>query len=112
MPKSLTKLEIVARRDPRLQCVNEKIAKLAALKPWGDIYTAFSLAAHLAAEAIDAALEIGQMPGVDHVALQPVLEFWQRAQDCNHAAALTCAGGNQTLVEALVAYGLLRKVAE
>jgi hypothetical protein len=52
VPKRLPKLQIVQRRDPQLQCVNEKIARLAAVKPWGDVYAAFGLAAHLANEAI------------------------------------------------------------
>jgi hypothetical protein len=64
MPKRLPKLQIVRRRDPQTQAVNEKIARLVAVKPWGDIYAAFSLAAHLATEAIEAATELQQMPGV------------------------------------------------
>lgn len=38
MPKRLPKLQIVRRRDPQTQAVNEKIARLVAVKPWGDIY--------------------------------------------------------------------------
>jgi site-specific recombinase XerD len=37
VPKRLPKLQIVRRRDPQTQAVNEKIARLAAIKPWGGI---------------------------------------------------------------------------
>ena len=111
MPKRPAKLQIVRRPDPQTQAVNEKIARLIAVKPWGDIYSAFAIAAHLAAEAIEAATELQQMPGVDLKALQPVLEFWRRARDYNHAAALACAGGNQNLVEALVTFRFLQNAA-
>jgi hypothetical protein len=43
----------VSRRDVQTQAANEKVARLAAVKPWGDVYAAFALAAHLATEAID-----------------------------------------------------------
>jgi hypothetical protein len=56
--------------DPQLQLLNEKISKLAAVKPAGDVFSAFALAAHLADLAIEAARELGQMPGVDMKVLQ------------------------------------------
>jgi hypothetical protein len=62
MSKRLSQLTLVPRRNPQLHCVNEKIAGLAAVKPWGDLYAAFSLAAHLATEAIEATEELRQMP--------------------------------------------------
>ena len=102
MPERLPQLTLVPRRNPQLHCVNEKIAGLVAVKPCGDLYAAFSLAAHLATEAIEAAEELCQMPGVDVAAFQPSVHFWNRVRDYNHAAALACAGGNQTLTEALV----------
>jgi hypothetical protein len=51
--------------DPQLRAVNGKIAGLTTLKPWADIYQAFSLAAQLATEAIAAAEELQQMPGAN-----------------------------------------------
>jgi len=65
MSKRLSQLTLVPRRNPQLHCVNEKIAGLAAVKPWCDLYAAFSLAAHLATEAIEATEELRQMPGVE-----------------------------------------------
>jgi len=50
---------------------NQKIAALAAMKPWAEIYAAFSLAARLAAEAIEATEELQQLPGTSGRALQP-----------------------------------------
>jgi hypothetical protein len=111
MYKRKTKLQIVPRRDPQLQCVNEKIARLAAVKPWGDVYAAFSLAAQLAAEAIEAAQELQQLPGASVEVLQPTLEFWRRARDYNNAAALAMAGGNQSLAQALVTFRFLQNAA-
>ncbi len=111
MPKCLPKLQIVPRPDPQLQCVNEKIARLAAMKPWGDVYGALALAARLADEAIEAAQELQQLPGTSGRVLQPTLQFWYRVRDCNHKAALAVAGGNQSLAEALVAFRFLRNAA-
>ena len=61
--------------------MNESIARLAAVKPAGDAFSAFALAAHLADLAIEAALEFGQMPGVDMKALQPTIQFWILVRD-------------------------------
>ena len=102
---------IRADMDPQLRSVNGKIAGLTALKPWADIYAAFSLVAQLAAEAIDAAEELQQMPGATVDILEPALDFWCRVRDVNYAAAMACAGGNQTLAEALVTFRFLRNVA-
>jgi len=111
MPENLAHLQIVDR-DPQLQRINEKIARLAGMKPWGDIYGALALAARLAAEAIEAAQELQQLPGTNRKALQPTLDFWYRVRDCNHRAALAVAGGNQSLAAALVAFRFLRNIAE
>jgi hypothetical protein len=92
--------------------VNEKISRLAAVKPYGDVYAAFSMAAHLAREAIQAVTELKQMPGVDPKEFQPVIDFWHRLEDLNRVAALDCAGGNQSLAEALVSFRLLRNLEE
>jgi hypothetical protein len=43
MSKRLSQLMLVPRRSPQLHFVNEKIAGLAAVKPWGDLYAVFSL---------------------------------------------------------------------
>ena len=101
----------VSNRDPQLQCVNEKIARFVLMKPWGDIYAALALAAHLANDAIEAAQELQQLPGTNGRALQPSLEFWYRVRDCNHRAALAVAGRSQNLAEALVVFRFLRNAA-
>jgi len=59
--------------DPQLQRLNANIAKLAAAKPAGEAFGAFALAAHLADLAVESALELGQMPGVDMKAFQPTI---------------------------------------
>lgn len=105
-------LKIVSHRNSQLRSVNEKVACLAAVKPYGDAYAAFSLAAHLASEAIHAVMELKEMPGADPTSFQSSLEFWHRVQDCNRVAALSCAGGSQTLAEALVTFRLLQNIAK
>jgi hypothetical protein len=113
MPSSPAKPFLVPRRDdPQLQRVNETIARLAAVKPAGDAFSAFALTAHLADLAIEAALELGQMPGVDMKALQPTINFWKVVRDQSQAAALACVGANHTLAGALVAFRLLRNVGK
>jgi hypothetical protein len=81
MSKRLSKLQIVHRQNPQLQCVNEKIAALASAKPWSDVYAAFSLRARLATEGIEAATELQQMPGAAVRKIEPTLEFWYRVRD-------------------------------
>ena len=111
MPSSPAKPFLIPRRDdPQLQRVNESIARLAAVKPTSDTFSAFALAAHLADLAIEAALELGQMPGVDMKALQPTIKFWGGVRDQASAAALACVGANHTLASALVAFRLLRNM--
>ena len=105
------KLFLVSRKDdPQLQRLNEKISKLAALQPADDVFGAFALAAHLSDLAIEAALELGQMPGVDKKALQPTIKFWKLVRDQSSAAAFACVGANHTLAGALVAFRLLRNI--
>src|SRR5690348_17262805 len=94
MSKTARLFLVVPRQGSQLQRVNEKIASLAAVEPYGDLYGAFVLAAQLAAEAIEAAEELQQMPGIDRHAFDSTLKFWHRTQDCNRMAALNCAGGN------------------
>ena len=110
MPSDRAKLFLVSRPDPQLQRLNEKISKLAALKPADDAFSAFALAAHLAELAIEAAMELAQMPGLDTRALQPTIKFWTSVRDQSSAAALACVGANHTLAGALVAFRLLRNI--
>lgn len=111
MPSNSGKPFLVSRTDdPQLQRLNEKIARLAAVKPAGDVFGAFALAAHLADLAIEAALELGQMPGVDTKALQPTIKFWKVVRDQSRSAALACVGANRTLAGALVSFRLLRNI--
>ena len=111
MYKRAAVIPIRAEMGPQLRSINGKISQLAALKPWADIFQAFSLVVQLAAEAINAAEELQQMPGASVGILQPTVDFWHRVRDSNYAAALACAGGNQTLAEALVTFRFLRNVA-
>ena len=111
MPSNPAKPFLVPRRaDPQLQRVNESVAKLAAVKPAGDAFGAFALAAHLADLAVEPALELGQMPGVHMKALQPTIKFWKVVRDQSRAAALACVGANHTLAGALVTFRLLRNI--
>ena len=86
---------LVSRTDPQLQRLNEKISRLAALKPADDAFSAFALAAHLADWAIESALELAQMPGIDMKALQPTIKFWELVPDQSSAAAFACVGANR-----------------
>jgi hypothetical protein len=110
MPKPLPRLEIVHRRDPQLQCVNEKIAALAAIKPWDGVYATLASSARLADEAVQAAKELQQLPGASVRAIRPTLEFWCRVRDYNRAAALAVSGGTESLAEALVIFRFLRNL--
>jgi hypothetical protein len=108
MPKPLACITVLPRRTPQLQLINEKIAGLAALKPWNDIYRSFSVAAQLASDAVTAAEELQQMPGTRGEAIAPVLSFWYQIRDRTYAAALAVAGGNQNIAGALVTLRLLQ----
>lgn len=110
MAKPLPRLSIVHRRDPQLQRVNEKIAALAAMKPWNQVYATLASSARLAAEAIQAAKELQQLPGVSVREIQPTLEFWKRVRDYNRAAALAVSGGTESLTEALVTFHFLQNL--
>lgn len=102
---------LVSREDdPQLQLLNGKIARLAAATPAAttEVFGAFALAAHLADLATEAALELGQMPGIDIKALQPTIKFWEVVRDQSRSAALACVGSNYTLAGALVAFRLLQ----
>jgi hypothetical protein len=110
MSSSPRKLFLVSHADPQLQCLNEKIARLSATRPAGDAFGTFALASHMADLAIEAALELKQMPGVDMKALQPSIKFWKLVRDQCRVAALACVGTNQTLACALVVFRLLRNI--
>jgi hypothetical protein len=103
---------LVSRTDPQLQRLNEKISRLAALKPADDAFSAFALAAHLSDLAIEAALDLRQMPSIDMKALQPTIKFWKAVRDQSRTAALACLGANHTLAGALVAFRLLRNIGD
>ena len=100
--------QIVSRVGPQLECVNQKIADLVMSKPHGQVRGVFALAAHLAGEAIEVATELQHLPGIDAKALRDPLNFWHRVRDYTGTAALNCAGGNQTLAEALITFQFLR----
>ena len=93
--------------DSHLERVNQKIEKLAARKPYSDVYAVFALASQLAEQAIGAVVSLEQMSG-NVGKFEATLEFWHSLRDRARVAALACAGGNQTLAEALVTFRLLR----
>ena len=106
------KQPIVSLARSQLDCVNQKIAELITRNPQGNVRDVFALAAHLAGEAIEAATELQQMPGIDVEGFRDALNFWHRVRDYNGTAALNCVGGNQTLAEALITFRLLRSIGE
>jgi hypothetical protein len=91
-----------------LRATNEKIAKLAAAKPAGDIHSAFVLVAQLATEALGVATQLDKIPGIEPGQMQSVIDFWYRLADLARTAALRCVGGNQTLAEATVTFMFLQ----
>ncbi len=95
-------------QEAQLRSANEKIAKLAAAKPAGDIHSAFVLVAQLATEAVGVATQMEKIPGIDPGQMQSVLDFWYRLADLARTAALRCVGGNQTLAEAAVTFMFLQ----
>jgi hypothetical protein len=38
MPNEPAKLQLVPRQSAQLKCINERIAALATVKPYGDVY--------------------------------------------------------------------------
>ncbi len=91
-----------------MRSTNEKIAKLAAAKPAGDIRSAFALVAQLATEAVGVATQMEKIPGIEPGQMQSVLDFWYRLADVARTAALRCVGGNQSLAEATVTFMFLQ----
>jgi hypothetical protein len=111
MPKD-SRIEPARCPDERLDSVNQKIVALGTSKPCHDVYGIFALSGRLARQAVDTALELKTLPGADAEQIQPVLDFWYRLSDYARTAALCCAGGNQTLAEALVTYQFLRTAVD
>ena len=99
MPEHVEKSPIALSHAKQIACVNKKIANLSRAN---DIYGVFALSGRLARQAVDAALELKKLPGIDAEQIEPVLNFWYRLSDYARTAALNCAGGNQTLAEALI----------
>ncbi len=95
-------------QEVQLRATNEKIAKLAAAKPAGDIHSAFVLVAQLATEAVGVATQLEKIPGIEPGQMQSVIDFWYRLADLARTAALRCVGGNQTLAEATVTFMFLQ----
>ena len=110
--KSPIKFPAIPARSQQLNSVNERISKLAHANPQGNIYGVFVLTGRLARLAVDTALELKKLPGVNVGEIEPVLNFWYRLSDYARTAALNCAGGNQTLAEALITYQFLQTAAE
>ena len=105
---NVTKFPLPPDQEQALRSTNEKIAKLATVKPYSDIQSAFVFAAHLATEALQVATELERMPGIDPGQMQSVVNFWYSLADHARTAALACVGGNQTLAEATVAFLFLQ----
>lgn len=61
-------------QEAHLSSTNEKIAKLAAAKPAGDIRSAFTLVAQLATEAVGVATQMQKIPGIEPGQMQAVLD--------------------------------------
>jgi hypothetical protein len=105
---NVTKFPVSSDQEVQLRSTNEKIAKLAAIKPYSDIHSAFIFAAHLAMEAVSTATELGKMPGIDPGQMHVIIDFWYSLADHARTAALACVGGSQTLAEATVAFLFLQ----
>lgn len=98
--------------EVQLNCVNKRIATLAHTNSHSNIYGVFLLTGRLARRAVDTALEMQKLPGVEVTQIEPVLNFWYRLSDYARTAALNCAGGNRTLAEALITYQFLQTAEE
>jgi len=94
--------------DCRLRTVNHNIEKLAQSPHGANVCLVFASAAKLAGEAIQVAAELRSLHRADAAKFDAVIEFWHRVRDYCGSAALACGGGNQTLVEGLVAFLLLQ----
>ena len=93
---NVTRFPASPDQEVPLRATNERIAKLAAAKPAGDIHSAFVLVAQLATEAVGVATQLEKIPGIESGQMQSVLDFWYRLADLARTAALRCVGANQT----------------
>lgn len=91
----------------QLKSTNERIACLLGQKRGSELFHIFSGAARTATEALEAAVELRQVLGIDAKALGEAIEFWNRVRDFNGAAALNCIGGCQSAPEAMITLRLL-----
>ena len=106
MPKKRPAISpIEARRQ--LQSTNERIAHLASQRHGSELFHIFSGAARTASEALEATADLSQVLGIDVLALDEAIEFWNRVRDYNGAAALNCIGGCQSAPEAMITFHLL-----
>lgn len=105
---NFTRFPFPPDQEAPLRSTNEKIAKLAAVKPYSDIHSAFVFATHLATEALTAATQLDRMPGIGPGQMQLVIDFWYSLADHARTAALACVGGNQTLAGATVTFLFLQ----
>ena len=105
---NVTGFPLPPAQEAQLRSINEKIARLAAAKPAGDIRSAFALVAQLATEAVNVATQMEKIPGIEPGEMQSVLDSWYRLADIARTAALRCVGGNQTLAEATVTFMFLQ----
>ncbi len=105
---NVTRFPVPPDQEVPLRSTNEKIAKLAAVRPYSDIHSAFVFAAHLATEALTVATQLEKIPGIEPGQMQLVIDFWYGLADHARTAALACVGGNQTLAEATVTFLFLQ----
>ena len=105
---NITRFPLAPDQEAQLRATNEKIARLAAAKPAGDIHSAFVLVAQLATEVVGVATQMEKIPGIEPGQMQSVLDFWYRLADLARTAALRCVGGNQTLADATVSFMFLQ----
>ena len=73
---NVTRFPLQPVQEEQLRSTNEKIAKLAAAKPAGDIHSAFVLTAQLATEALGVATQLDKIPGIEPGQMQLVIDFW------------------------------------
>jgi hypothetical protein len=88
---NVTGFPLPPAQETQLRSTNEKIAKLAAAKPAGDIHSAFIVVAQLATEAVGGATQLDKIPGIDPGQMQSVIDCWYRLADLARTAAPRCA---------------------
>src|ERR1700687_261463 len=93
-------------QSSNLQRVNEKIAKMAAANSTATSTVPLLWRHSWQLMRLRPRMNFKTCPGIDPHAFELALNFWHRTRDCNRVAALDCAGGNQSLAEALVTFRL------